>query len=104
MKKELLLGSLLLVVFGAGCAPNPALNTSTSSSAVRTAEAIGANTTPLAAYHLQLARQGISDAEKLAANGKRERAESMLLRAKPTPIWPLGSLGNRPRNRRLRRR
>jgi hypothetical protein len=81
MKRDLLLGTLLLAVLVAGCAPSPTLNTSNSSSAIRTAEAAGANSTPLAALHLKLAREAIADAEGLASKGKLDRAESMLLRA-----------------------
>lgn len=81
MRKELMLGGLLLTVLGAGCASSPPLNTSTSSSAIRTAEAAGANSTPLAALHLELAREAMADAEELASNGKQDQAESMLLRA-----------------------
>lgn len=81
MKRDLLLGSLLLAVLVAGCAPSPTLNTSNSSSAIRTAEAAGASSTPLAALHLKLAREAIADAEDLASKGKTDQAESMLLRA-----------------------
>lgn len=81
MKTELVLGTLLLATLGAGCASSPALNTSNSSSAIRTAEAAGAKDTPLAALHLRLAREATANAEDLASRGKHEQAESMLLRA-----------------------
>lgn len=50
--------------------------------AVRAAEEVGANNEPKAALHLQLARDQIAAAERLAADGDEKEARLMLDRAK----------------------
>jgi len=71
-------GSLLLA---AGCAANPALHTEASTSGIRAAEEVGASKVPQAALHLQLAKEELEHAKGLAADGHKERASSLLLRA-----------------------
>lgn len=64
----------------AGCANVP-LRTEASTSGIRTAEEAGAAKVPQASLHLQLAKEELESAKGLAAKGKKEQAESMLLRA-----------------------
>lgn len=64
----------------AGCANAP-LRTEGSTSGIRAAEEAGAAKVPQAALHLQLAREELESAKKLAAKGEKEQADSMLLRA-----------------------
>lgn len=76
------IGSVLVVALAAlGCASNAALRTETSTSAIRAAEAVGADQVPQASLHLQLANEELVRAQKLSRDGKREEADSMLLRA-----------------------
>jgi hypothetical protein len=51
-------------------------------SAVRAAEEVGANDQPKAALHLQLARDQIAAAERLAEDGEEDEARLVLERAK----------------------
>jgi hypothetical protein len=81
MKRHFVLGSLLVAAVVAGCSGNPALQTESSSSAIRAAEAVGADTSPRAAFHLQLAREELDQAEALSEKGKADEATSLLLRA-----------------------
>lgn len=74
-------GSILLAAASAGCGSSPALDKEASTSAIRAAEAVGASTVPSASLYLQLAKEGLEKAKALSANGDREEAESMLLRA-----------------------
>ena len=64
----------------AGCANAP-LHTEASTSGIRGAEEAGAAKVPQASFHLQLAREELEHARELAAKGKKEEAQSMLLRA-----------------------
>ena len=64
----------------AGCANAP-LQTGASTSGIRGAEEAGAAKVPQASFHLQLAREELEHARELAAKGKKEEAQSMLLRA-----------------------
>ena len=64
----------------AGCATTP-LRTDASTSRIRAAEQAGAAQVPAATFHLQLARDQVESAKKLARNGDREQARSMLTRA-----------------------
>jgi len=73
--------ALAVVLVATGCASTPQVSTESSSSAIRAAEAVGADQTPLASLHLQLAKEELNGAQKLAADGKTEEAESLLLRA-----------------------
>jgi len=74
-------GALALALAVMGCASNPPLRTESSTSAIRAAEAVGADQVPRASLHLQLANEELAAAQKLAADGKNEEADSMLLRA-----------------------
>ena len=64
----------------AGCANAP-LSTEASTSGIRAAEEVGAAQIPQASLHLQLAKGELELAKELSANGKKDKAESMLLRA-----------------------
>ena len=64
----------------AGCANVP-LRTEASTSRISTAEEAGAAKVPQASLHLQLAREELETAKRLAARGEKEQADSMLLRA-----------------------
>lgn len=83
MKKALSL--IILMVVGlalfSGCASNPPLRTEASTSGIRAAEEAGAANVPQASLHLQMAREELELARKLSANGEKEKAASMLLRA-----------------------
>ena len=63
-----------------GCASAP-LRMEASTAGIRTAEEAGAAKVPQASLYLQLAREEQEAAKKLAANGNKEEAASMLLRA-----------------------
>jgi hypothetical protein len=77
----MMLGASLAVLIAAGCASNPPLQTESSVSAIRAAEEVGASETPLASFHLQLAREELARAQQLATDGEKDRAMSMLRRA-----------------------
>ena len=64
-----------------GCASSPPLRTEASSSGIRAAEEVGAAKVPQASLHLQLAKEELENAKRLAANDEKDRAVSMLLRA-----------------------
>lgn len=64
----------------AGCANVP-LRTEASTSGIRAAEEAGAAKVPQASLHLQLAKEELETARRLAARGEKEEAMSMLLRA-----------------------
>jgi hypothetical protein len=64
-----------------GCASSPPLRTEASASGIRAAEEVGAAKVPQASLHLQLAKEELENAKRLAANGEKERAASMLSRA-----------------------
>jgi regulator of protease activity HflC (stomatin/prohibitin superfamily) len=76
-----LAGSVLLAAVIAGCGSAPVLNKEASTSAIRAAEEVGASNVPSASLFLQLAKEELENAKGLAANGDKEQAESMLLRA-----------------------
>lgn len=71
------LAALLL----AGCATTGTLHTESSTSAIRSAEALGATDVPRASLHLQLAKEELLAATALNERGEPEQASSMLLRA-----------------------
>lgn len=76
--------SLLPLLFGvaaAGCATTQPLKTDSSTSAIRSAEELGATEQPQAALYLQLAQEELDAATALNAQGKPEEAKSLLLRA-----------------------
>lgn len=81
MRLMLMAGMLLLVAAAAGCAGRPALRTESSTSAIRAAEAVGANEVPRASLHLQLAKEELDRAQNLSEKGKKDEAASQLLRA-----------------------
>ena len=81
MRHVLLLGLLVFVMSAAGCSSQAALRTESSSSAIRAAEEVGAGDVPLAAFHLQMAKDEIAAAKALSDNGDQDEAESLLLRA-----------------------
>lgn len=64
----------------AGCTSVP-LRTESSMSEIRAAEEAGAAKVPQASLHLQLAKEELEAAKGLAEKGKKEKAESMLLRS-----------------------
>jgi regulator of protease activity HflC (stomatin/prohibitin superfamily) len=73
--------SVLFAAVIAGCGSSPAINKEASTSAIRAAEESGASKVPSASLYLQLAKEELENAKGLAANGDKEQAESMLLRA-----------------------
>jgi regulator of protease activity HflC (stomatin/prohibitin superfamily) len=77
----MLAGSVLFAAVIAGCGSSPVLNKEASTSAIRAAEESGASTVPSASLYLQLAKEELENAKGLSANGEKEQAESMLLRA-----------------------
>jgi len=86
MRHVLKIGVLVLAVAVAataitlGCASAP-LKTEASTSGIRAAEEVGAAKVPQASLHLQLAKEELERAKKLADNGDKDQASSMLLRA-----------------------
>lgn len=74
-------GSVLFIALIAGCGSSEAVNNEASTSAIRAAEEVGASGVPSASLYLQLAKEELVKAKELAANGDKEEAESMLLRA-----------------------
>ena len=74
-------GSMLLAIVIAGCGSSPTVNNEASTSAIRAAEEVGASNVPSASLYLQLAKEELENGRKLAANGDKEQAESMLMRA-----------------------
>ncbi len=68
-------------VIAVGCASSPPLRTEASTSGIRAAEEVGAAKVPQASLHLQLAKEELENAKRLAANDEKERAVSMLSRA-----------------------
>jgi hypothetical protein len=65
---------------GVGCARTP-LRTEGSWSRIRAAEEAGAARVAVASLHLQLAKDQLEAAKRLAARGEKEQAVSMLQRA-----------------------
>jgi hypothetical protein len=67
----------------AGCAsaPPPVERMESSTAAIRAAEEVGAPRVPQAALHLQLAKEQSDHAKAVVANGDREQAEGLLMRA-----------------------
>lgn len=73
--------TILIPLALVACAKQNTLETESATSAMRSAEAVGADQDPQASLHLQLAREGLAEAEKLNAAGDEDRAKSMLARA-----------------------
>jgi hypothetical protein len=67
--------------FITGCATAVPLQTEASASGIRAAEESGATEVPKASLHLQLAREELALARRLAAKGEKEQADSMLKRS-----------------------
>jgi hypothetical protein len=79
-KKVIILLGISVAVSMVGCATAP-LATEASTSGIRAAEEVGATQVPQAALHLQLAKEELMRAEKLASNDEKDMADSMLQRA-----------------------
>lgn len=73
--------SIITALFLAACGSAPEVNKEASTSAIRAAEESGASKVPSASLYLQLAKEELEFAKKLAENGEVEQAESMLLRS-----------------------
>jgi regulator of protease activity HflC (stomatin/prohibitin superfamily) len=74
-------GGVLVAGVMAGCSGAQPIDKVASTSAISSAEASGASAVPSASLYLQYAREGLEKAKALAADGEKEQAESMLLRA-----------------------
>lgn len=82
MRHALIICSLMVVLAVTGCSSTrPPLQTESSTSAIRAAEAVGATDVPRAALYLQMAKEGLARANDLAAKGKDKEAASLLRRA-----------------------
>jgi hypothetical protein len=72
----------LCAPFLVACAHEPTMQRmEESASAVRAAEEVGARKQPVAALHLQLAKEQMERAQKMIKDGDRENGEMMLVRA-----------------------
>jgi hypothetical protein len=70
--------SVLLI----GCAaPTPTEKLESTSAAIRAAQEVGSDRDPSAALHLQLAKEQSDRANKLIADGDKEEASLVLMRA-----------------------
>jgi hypothetical protein len=76
------LTGLVVAVAGCGGAPPPTTTQAEAIAAVRAAEEVGAEQSPQAALHLQLASEQMQRAERLMADGKMEEARRVLDRAR----------------------
>jgi len=81
MNRLMLVAGVLFAAVLSGCGSSPVINKEASTSAIRAAEESGASKVPSASLYLQLAKEELENAKGLAANGEKEQAESMLLRA-----------------------
>lgn len=81
LNRTMFAASVMFAVLIAGCGSSPEINKEDSTSAIRAAEESGASNVPTASLYLQLAKEELEFAKKLAANDEKEKAESMLLRA-----------------------
>lgn len=83
MRHLYLLGSLGLALGAAGCVATGLVNERTQSSvaAIRAAEEVGVSKAPEASVHLALAKETLARARALSADGKKQRAASLLMRA-----------------------
>lgn len=81
MRHAIAVGGLILVALATGCSSSPPLQTESSTSAIRAAEAVGTTNSPRAALHLQLARESADQAKVLADKGEKDEAKSLLTRA-----------------------
>ena len=81
LNMAMLSGSVLFAVMIAGCSSGPAINKEPSTSAISAAEESGASTIPSASLYLQLAKEELDNAQRIATKGDKEQAQSLLLRA-----------------------
>ncbi len=81
-QSSLMLAVLSLAAVGCGGAQLNQAHVTEVQSSVRAAEAVGANDQPKAALHLQLARDEMAEARRLAEEGDEENAELVLDRAR----------------------
>lgn len=72
----------LLIAAGCGSSPPPTRAQTDAIAAVRSAEALDAESTPAAAYQLELARGQVREGETLMRRGEMDRARTALERAK----------------------
>jgi hypothetical protein len=70
---------LALAACGGTAAPPSSL--ASTQAAIRSAREVGAEQNPVAALHLQYAREGFAQAEQLSRDGEGERAQRVLQRA-----------------------
>jgi hypothetical protein len=80
-----LLGGVCLLSFGLGAcggAPVPHERMASAEAAARSAQEVGAQSSPQAALHLKLAQEQIALAKQLVEKGENERADFVLIRAK----------------------
>jgi hypothetical protein len=78
---SLIAGALLLAIGGCGAEDVPARQTTAARADIHAADTVGAERTPEASLHLQLAQEELAMAERLFRNGDEERARRMLTRA-----------------------
>lgn len=76
----MLISAFVTVSIVAGCTSTP-LRTEKSTSGIRAAEEAGAAQVPQASLHLQLAKEELAKARALYADGNKDKAATMLLRA-----------------------
>jgi len=71
-------------LLGLGCASNPmpAEQMASAEASLRAAQEIGAQRVPRAELHMRLAREQLTTARKLNADGENERAVMLLTRAR----------------------
>lgn len=78
----LAIGGAVGAVAGCGGAPLPTHAQTDAVAAVRSAEALGAQSTPAAAYQLELAHGELTQADSMIQHGQMEEATRLLERAK----------------------
>jgi hypothetical protein len=87
LQGERVMGKAAAIAMGAmwllGCAsgPVPVAQMARTQAAIRTADEVGADKLPRAAYHLQLAKEESEHAREVIAKGERRQAASLLDRA-----------------------
>lgn len=82
IKMSIIVGSFLTGLLIAGCGSSPVVvDQESTTSSIRAAEEVGASDISNASLYLQLAKEQLVKAQTFAANGEKEKAELMLLRA-----------------------
>jgi regulator of protease activity HflC (stomatin/prohibitin superfamily) len=82
IKMSIIAGSFLTGLLIAGCGSSPVVvDQESTTSSIRAAEEVGASNISNASLYLQLAKEQLVKAQTFAANGEKEKAELMLLRA-----------------------